>query len=323
LKIRQHIYEKLRDLRWSLIRLRHKKSQKSLALEKQHQKNIFINLSNNFSDYYEKLKQYDISKFVTKPWHIYNTRVEQVFLPAPTFDFLKNPVVMETMFVTRGGKCLKEEIAFLESQLTKEELDRILHEDYVGDPLIFNDNYITSHNRIHNAYHLMYYKNSKNVSFNSINNVVEWGGGYGTMAYIFNCVIKDQLTYTIIDTPLFSCIQWLYLSTILGEDIINFIIDENCEIKENKINILPLCFCDNHDVKADLFLSTWALSESSVASQDYVISRDWFDAKKLLIAYQHSDMNLPDAARVGELAKAKGATNEKISFLPGNYYSFL
>jgi hypothetical protein len=64
------------------------------------------------------------------------------------------------------------------------------------------------------------------------------------------------------------------------------------------------------------------LSESSGYSQEFVQSRRWFQAPRLLLAYQDSNAALPDAGRVGEAARGEGAVIEDIPFLPGNHYAF-
>ena len=322
LNLKQNLYELLRNIRWDIIRLLHKNARKNLMQQKYSQINSFNNAAENFEALYNSIQKFDISHFVTKPWHQYNDRIEHVFLPVPPFDFLKNPVVMETMFVTRGGKCLKEEIKSLKKTIPDDDLKRLLIEDYVGDPLIFNSEYITSHNRIHTGYHLNYFLKVTKCNIKNINSVVEWGGGYGTMAVIFSRYKKCMPTYIIIDTPLFSCIQWLYLSSVIGKDNVNFISNASDNIKSGVVNLIPLCFVNNYNLLADLFISTWALSESSVISQNFVFDRNWFDAKHLLLAFQKSDNNLPYASRVGNLSLECGANIEEIKFLPGNYYSF-
>jgi hypothetical protein len=78
----------------------------------------------------------------------------------------------------------------------------------------------------------------------------------------------------------------------------------------------------NYNLKVDLFIATWSLSESSKYAQDYVNSLNFFDTKHLLIAYQESSREFPHASRIREIAITQGATIIPIKFLPGNYYAF-
>jgi len=93
------------------------------------------------------------------------------------------------------------------------------------------------------------------------------------------------------------------------------------QVADGKINILPLSLVEQHRPACELFVSTWALSESSRVAQDYVSDNDFFGAGRLLLAFQDSCKTWPNADRVGKLADKRGAKIERIDFLPGNYYA--
>jgi len=211
----------------------------------------------------------------------------------------------------------------LEKGFSEDRLKILLEEDYVGNPLIINSTYLTSHNSIHHLYHLIKFLEKTKSNLDEISTVVEWGGGYGNLAKIFRRLKSATHTYIIIDTPLFTSIQWLYLTATLGEENVNLLQNPEDIVHLGKINLIPICFVDHHQISADLFISTWALSESSQFSQDYVVAHEWFKSRHLLIAYQKSIADyLPDSDRVGTLADVSGAFIEEIDFLPGNYYAF-
>lgn len=317
------IAEQLRILRNKLFRLKMISSQVKLARKKSYQKKIYRKVSQDFEKKYNKLKAYDIKKFMTPLWEKYNTRLEKAILPFPPFSFLQDPTIMITMFVTAGGKWLSKEISYLEKRLSRKELSYLLEEEYVGDPLLLNSNYLTSHTSIHHLYHLIKYLQFSKADFNKINTVVEWGGGYGNLTRILRRFEEKEHTYIMIDTPLFCALQWLYLSSIFGEKEINLIMSPKDKIRKDKINIVSIAFLDNFKIKADLFISTWALSESSKYSQDFVIKSNWFKADHLLLAYQDNPAGLFNPSRIGKLAKDRGAVVENIEFLSGNHYAFL
>lgn len=312
----------LRFLRNKYLRLRHRKLHEKLVSKKLQQKNQFNAIKNNFSMYYEKLKRYNIDKFTTPLWKKFNKKIEKSFLPIPSFYFLNNPTIMISMFATRGGKWLKDELSFLEDRVEKKKLKYVLEEDYAGDPLLLNSSYLTSHTAIHHLYHFVKFLNVTGCKVNTLNTIVEWGGGYGSLIRLLKRFIPKKVTYIIIDTPLFTSIQWLYLYTIFGEKEIGLLLGPEDKIQKNKINLVALPFLNNLNIKSDLFISTWALSESSQYSQDYVLKSDWFGAKHLLLAYQDNPTGIFNPSRVGRLAENKGATIEDIEFLPGNHYAF-
>ncbi len=136
-------------------------------------------------------------------------------------------------------------------------------EDYVGNPLLLNVTYLTSHNSIHHLYHIIRFLRKTKLKLKGIKTIIEWGGGYGNLAKIFGRLAEENKTYIIIDLPLMCCIQWIYLTTILGENKVNLIQNSDEKIAVGKINLLPVCFIDKYELKGDLFVSTWALTESS------------------------------------------------------------
>lgn len=311
-----------RSARRQLLRLKMAEAHRRLAGRKCDQERVFNFLKEDFAAIYAILKPHDISRFTTPVWQKYIARLEARFLPAPPFEFLSDPTIMETMFVTRAGRCLKEELKFLEQTVSKERLKVLLEEDLVGKPMLFSGTYLTSHNSIHHLYHLIRFSKRTNCDLNQINSVVEWGGGYGNLAKIFRRFGTKPTTYVIVDIPLSSCIQWLYLATCIGPGAVTLLQRADDRVAPGQINILPLCFVDSVNVSAKLFVSTWALSESSSFSQDFVAGRNWFDAKHILLAYQRSNPDAVYADRMQKIAAFSGAVSEEIKFLPGNYYSF-
>lgn len=311
-----------RVLRSNYFKLRNTSIHSKLSQIKLYQKDKFDKLSVKFLDKYTTLNKHNIDKFTTSLWKSFNSNLEKSLLPSPPFGFLNDPTIMVSMFATAGGDWMIKELKFLESKLSKRTLDNILQEDYVGKPLLLSSKYLTSHTVIHHLHHLIKFRQSTKAKIESLKTIVEWGGGYGSLIRILKKINK-KATYIIIDTPFFSSLQWLYLSTIFGEREVNLLLNSNNKIIKNKINLLSLPFLENHKLNADLFISTWGLSESSKFSQDYVLEENWFNAKHLLLAYQDNPAGLFNPSRIGELARDKGAIVEDMEFLPGNHYAFL
>lgn len=321
--IEENLYNLARILRSKYFRARFSTSQDKLRRAKKNQRDRFDKLKGSFSDKYAKLENYNIDKFTTPLWKKFNNSVKKSLLPVPPFNFLNDSTIMLSMFATAGGRWLKKEISSLENKIDKKKLKDILQEDYVGDPLLLNSYYLTSHTVVHHLHHFVEFLDKTKTKIDDLNTIVEWGGGYGSLIRILKRFNSKKRTYIIIDTPLFSCLQWIYLATIFGEKEVNFILSSKDKIKENKINILPVSFLNDIKFKADLFISTWALSESSKYSQDFVLKKNWFGAKRILLAYQDNPAGLFNPSRVGKLARDKGAIIEDIEFLPGNHYAFL
>jgi len=295
-----------------------------LCRKKPKQRPRFLELRKRFPAILESLSHGDISSFVTPLWSHFNQQASIALLPYPPFDFLRDDVVSHNMVVDARGSWLRTQRRFVEEQVDPQQLGPLLIEDCVGMPRLAIARYLTSHTMVHHLYHFLKFQQATNVDVAVVGTVVDWGGGYGNQAKIFKRLNPDA-TYFVIDTPLFSAMQWLYLSSVLGEEEVTIATDPSL-ILQGKINLVPLGALKNLELSADLFVSTWALSESSRYSQDHVVGSQWFGARHLLLAfqegYEQEGLSLPDAGRVGIAAAEAGAEVTSIPFLPGNHYAF-
>ncbi len=157
-------------------------------------------------------------------------------------------------------------------------------EDPIGRPLL-TPAFLSSKNLIRLAADLVWLSQKTNSALSDMRTVIEWGGGYGCMAKIARRMSPGRLTYIIIDVPLISSLQWLYLSTIFGESAVNLFHDGTESIQEGKFNLIPVCFVEKYSLKADLFISTFALSESSAYAHDFVDKMNFFGAKHIWLEY--------------------------------------
>lgn len=293
---------------------------KRLAHLKAEQKSAFDSLKAEFSRSCSDLKRQHTGGFLTQKWAAINARLERALLPVPPFSFTRTPAIKKTMFTCLEGRDLRETLDVLEKNMPPERLRELLLEDYVGAPPLFTPSYLASHNSLAHLRHLVQFSRATKCDTQKIESVIEWGGGYGSFARIFKRHRTTPFTYTIIDSPLFSCLQWLYLATIFGENNVHLLKRPQDAIQPRKINLLPLCFLEGRRIAADLFLSTWALCESSAFSQDYVFNRSWFGAKRLLLAYQTKSPTIRDGRRLHRMALSAGA--RRIHLGGGGYYAF-
>jgi hypothetical protein len=88
---------------------------------------------------------------------------------------------------------------------------KIIKEDNIGNPVRFFLYPYSSGNKIHQTYHLKKFCDFSKFDLKNLNNVVEFGGGYGNMAKIFKKKINPKLNYIIFDTKEVSLLQYYYL----------------------------------------------------------------------------------------------------------------
>lgn len=284
----------------------------------------------NYNKYRQLYQAYlatdpDYEAFTIPLWKSLANDIEKNFLHSFEYGFLDHPVIRRTMFMDRGGKLQENQLEWLSSKIEEKRLRYLLEESHVGHPTITDFKHFTSQNSIHHLNHLVSFSEKTGQKLEDIKQVVEWGGGYGNMARIFS-KIRTDVTYIMIDLPVFSFIEAVYLSTILGEENINVITKPDQTIKEGKINIIPSGhkLLDSLNIThTDLFISTWALSESNGYAQEYVASKSYFDAKHLLIGHQEKseDIHYPENI-MNHLAEFKVLYHEKIPLLKNNYYLF-
>jgi hypothetical protein len=227
------------------------------------------------------------------------------------------------MFILTGGRALRAELAELSAGPASSRLAELLEEEYVGDPVLMERRFRTSHQTIHHLYHLARFTSATGVDIARLQKVVEWGAGYGNQARIFRRLHGGRPTQVLIDLPLFSLLQWLYLSTVFGEHEVVLADSETSELREGLVNIVPAGLSEIVGSNSDLFVSTWAISETARAAQDHVIKEHgWFGARHLLLAHQRATVSFPEAERVGQIAAAQGARVEPLRVMRGSRYVF-
>lgn len=176
-------------------------------------------------------------------------------------------------------------------------------------------------NSVHHLYHLERFEKATGRKIGKMKSVVEFGGGYGNMARaVANSGAVEACS--IIDLLLFSCVQYVFLCAVAGKERVALC---NGPGGEDPVHTLyPLSLMDSaKDLRAERFLSTWALSESTRAAYGMVAGRDWFGAASLLMAYNDKWKPWND----GELPKLLEGGGwrviiEPISFLPESFYIF-
>lgn len=272
----------------------------------------FRKLATDFADVYRQVRPCGRLDYVREDWTARNDDLERHLLPVPPADFLRHPAIRYQMFVDE--RIVPHELPYLRAHLDD---DGLLVEDPVGEPPTLPMGpgaTVTSSNTIHQLFHLMRYEEATGHRLCDIDTVVEWGGGFGSLMRLLVRRHGRQPTCVVIDTPLFSTIQWLYLSSVLGEDAVVLHHRGPVQPAEGLINIVPIGLADQIDVEADLFISNWALNESTGAAQNDVLARRWFGAQALLLAMHAGDPFTDIAVRNGARPIPVG------DFMPGQQY---
>ena len=230
----------------------------------------------------------NISFFLAPFWVKEFEIIKDELISNLNINFLRNKVLARTISANRLPIISRECKSYLRyiQQYGKNEISHFLIEDGIGNPFLNSLKKCSSFVRIQHIYHLVKYCNETGNKISDINSINEWGGGYGDMATIL-ARLNTNLTYTIIDHSYMSALQYIYAASVLkSTDRLN-IVPYGGNIKKGYINFVSLNNLDiNRDYSAEMFISTFALTESNENSLDTVINHNFFNADKILIAYQ-------------------------------------
>jgi putative sugar O-methyltransferase len=259
---------------------------------------------------------------VTDAWRRFNAEIRAAFPQGPAWNFLRTPVIRHTMVYSKLGGATAYHVGFIEAARLGLPVERLLREDAVGRPIIVDRMCATSATHALAAYHLARFERSRGVMVSRMRRFVEWGGGYGKLASIVRRLAPDA-TYLIIDTPVMIGMQCCYLRSIFGEEeVIVHGVDDR-KIVDGKINLMPAHDLKTLDFKADIFISTFALNESSAASQQLMYDLNFADADRLLLAFTKLNPVRFSATDALRLAQERGGSIEKIPYADGTLYAFV
>ena len=160
----------------------------------------------------------------------------------------------------------------------EEATRRLLDEPDLQVVTWHRDGYDLDPTSLHHLYHLGFWEQQTHKDLRDLNSVIEWGGGYGSLARI--CKKRNpHLDYLIVDLPLLSAIQKRYLAA------------SHMTVKHRRPSEMM-----DRGLTADLFVATWSLDESSRDAQRLVRSTNYFRAPHILLAYHPDKADFPDSA---------------------------
>lgn len=244
---------------------------------------------------------------------------------------LLNQEMQSYFFVNSQGDLMRNQIYLIDKFLDDETIVRALtDESEVAFPKVSYKSVLTTHNSIHHLYHLTRYIRKQGIEkVKTADSIVEWGGGYGNFCKVFLKAFDEaeNKTYTIIDLPEMCVLQADYLRRTLGSTRVNLLTRDNQNIQRGKVNIVSVSDYKLLDIKADFFVSTWALSESPLKHHKNVIDCSFFGASKILFGFHQCGDHIPffsESTSIGHALKRHGCKIENVKVISGiNYYAFM
>ncbi|GIM47096.1 hypothetical protein DNHGIG_26450 [Collibacillus ludicampi] len=223
-------------------------------------------------------------------WIKYRNKLRQSILNDDPRDFCNWEPIRSTMFYEPDVV----ELQFLQGLENWDQWKTAIRESKAGNPrpyYAFNE---SSGNLIHHAYHLAQLIDATKCSIQNIPQVVEFGGGYGSMCRLFY-QLGFKGRYIIYDLPEFSALQEYYLKSIgiqsaIKKESTN---DKNCIVLLSDLNELSKQLKDQVD--RYIFIATWSISETSLDFRNRIFNLV-SNASYYLIAYlyQFGEVNNHD-----------------------------
>lgn len=218
-------------------------------------------------------------------WKTTKQQVRDIILGQPDRYFAHQSCIVSTM-VRQGMSIVQSyETLFLQdciSQKTKEKLGQFHESDFLG----LDRNCKEFNCSTNSLGHLFYAaKVLEAMPDDSIQSIVEVGSGYGNLASIFKQLIPSATLY-LIDLPELLSLQYLFLKATMPDVEVVFHDRIPSVFKKGAIHLIPVFMVPEIGFNADLFISTFALSESSRQTQQVIIDKQFFNARLCYITGQ-------------------------------------
>ena len=244
---------------------------------------------------------------VKSEWTYYqNNLVEDVD------NFIQQPTVMGAMFQSDPTLFLKE-LEYIQKN-NQDYLSLLETPTEYGGPIIFGvGDKKYNPNDVHHLYHFCRYENSVG-KIESKQKIIEWGGGYGNMCKVLHMILGDLIeSYTIVDLPKFTKLTKRYLSN-------------TCKNTEKISHIESDSYETLSDKSFDMFISTWALSESPKECSEYLQKNGLLDSQRMLVSLHQCGDHIPfmdESTNLRNILREKNTIEEDVSVIDGiNYYIF-
>lgn len=233
------------------------------------------------------------SWMTTDTWKQFENNFKNSMLPHVPADFLRKSECIN-IFASQGSTWVPAKLAHLERFYSMEPfLKELLKDPPFGTPFITNQVYQSSDSTVMQAYHATRYMEVTGKTFSG-DVLFELGGGYGNLCRMFH---KMYQTWVILDVPIMTFLQYHYLSSFFEPVLCT----GDVAPKVGRVNLIPLSFYGHTaGIKADMFVSNFALNECPEAMGEMLKGVNWYDAENFMLAFWgHKNIDILKEARTG------------------------
>ena len=251
-------------------------------------------------------------KYLKNTHNLFNKKILNLLKKRELTNFLRKNFIQKMFFVHNRLFILKE---LLELKKDKNWIlyKKLIEEDNVGNPVRYFLYPRSSGNRINHVYHLSVLTKEFNINLKKLNNVFEFGGGYGCMARIFSKINK-RAKFKCFDTNIVNLLQYYYLK------------QNNLDVgfsKKNKFHLISNIKKINTRYSNSLFIANWSLSETPINFRKKFL-KSIKNSKLILISFQENFENIDNLKYFKNLKKNLEKKFEikiiKNEFYKGNFF---
>lgn len=258
-------------------------------------------------------------------WFNFQMQMKREFEINPK-EFLRGPAFSQTISCSPMpiiSRAVKHYYRYIRKLSLPDKLKKYLIDDYIGKPYIYSFRYKSTFVRIQHLYQISLFEKLTAINlFSNNERIIEFGGGYGDLVNLIHKNNPNKPTYIIIDLPVLSKIQYLYLKSIYDDQVF-LISDNNKKIENGAINIVPLHMIDTIDEEKSIFLATYSLTESNFNVLDILKKKDFFGSDHFFIAYQTDNAMFMEGVNIANELKSYLALNHFSNSLENDNYLFI
>jgi len=210
-------------------------------------------------------------------WKIFKEKFKQVVLGTVNRNFIKTEAIGNTMNRSGFGSWQAYETCYLKkciSPETKKLLNKFQESDFFEEPKACKELNCTANSL---AYQFYIAKVLEQCKDKKLDMIVEFGGGYGNLIHIFKNIMPDA-TFVIIDLPELIALQYFFLSSTLPNTQVIVHSTVPSYYAPKAIHLMPCYLLENININADVFISTFALTEAPEVVQQIISDKKFFSA---------------------------------------------
>ncbi len=203
-------------------------------------------------------------------------------------DFLSNAEVAHQFCRSGFKEPQQHELNYLRSRPRAfGDLIRRYRESGIGRPAMECREFQISANSLGMLYYFV--RIAESTGLESLHTIAEFGGGYGCLCRVFLELLPRAPTYIIIDLPEMLALQYVFLKASSPEYKVVPHTAAPLRIEPGAVNLVPVYLADSLPVRPDLFVSTFALSETPWKLQEKVARHGFFGSKSVYLVGQETD----------------------------------